>query len=359
MITASDYRALRVELSQSGAFAHRTARTSIKLGVLLLAIGASLALVALLPWWCALLLVPLAGVFAATAAMVGHEAAHGSFSASKWKNEIVLHILFPLFAGLSAQHWKNKHNRLHHGHPNTVGRDPDMNVWPMALTRAEYQASSRFRRWFQRELQVHLFWPLTTLLAFAMRLDSIKFVVARMRAGKTNRALVADAACLVTHYSLWLVLPSLWLGFWPVALVYAGLWATTGLCLSMVFTPAHIGLPLIATDQRPGWQQQLETTRNLTMPRWLSWFFVGLDYQVEHHLFPRIPHQNLAAASAVVASWCERNGAPHNRIAYVRSLGSVTRHLRSAWRDEPLAGASELAAQKYATSSDSAITNRA
>jgi fatty acid desaturase len=335
MITTGDIKALRTELDASGVFAHRTAQSWVKLIGLLAALAAALALVVILPWWCALVLVPLAAVPAVTVAMLGHEAAHGSFAASKWHNEIVLHLLFPLFGGLGAQHWKRKHNHLHHGNPNVVGRDPDMNVWPLALSSAAHAASGRLRRRLQRSVQGYLFWPLTFLLAFAMRVESWRHVAVRVRERRVDRALAADVVCLVAHYALWLVLPMVWLGPGPVLLVYAGLWATSGCLLALVFAPAHIGLPLAGTDSRGGWRQQIEATRNLGLPRWISWFFVGLDFQIEHHLFPRIPHQNLARASQIVEPWCARVGVPYRRDDYASSVRAVTRHVRLSWQTAP------------------------
>ena len=335
MITTGDLQVLRGELMAGGIFRHRTGRTWIKLVTLLLALAAALVLVALLPAWCALFIVPLAAVPAVTVAMIGHEAAHGSFSASRRHNELVLHLVFPLFGGLGAQYWKHKHNHLHHGHPNELERDPDTNVWPMALSSLEHARSSRFRRWLQRSLQGYLFWPLTLLLAFTMRIDSWRYVAGRLRARGLDRALALDIACLVGHYALWLAGPMLLLGVWPVLLVYAGLWGTSGLLLALVFAPAHIGLPLVAPGGRGGWEQQLDTTRNLRMPAWLSWFFIGLDHQIEHHLFPRIPHQNLGRASRIVAPWCADLGAPYHRLGYVESIRQVTRHVSHSWRALP------------------------
>jgi fatty acid desaturase/RNA polymerase-interacting CarD/CdnL/TRCF family regulator len=335
MITTAELQVLRGELVANGMFEHRTAETAMKLVLLLLALGAVLAGIVLLPWWCGLFLVPLAAVPAVTAAMIGHEAAHGSFAASPRNNELVLHLVFPLFGGLGAQYWKHKHNHLHHGHPNILGRDPDVNVWPMALSSEEHARSGPLRRWVQRNLQGYLFWPLTLLLAFTMRIDTWSYVWSRARSRGFDRALGIDLACLVGHYSLWLAAPMLWFGVWPVLLVYAGLWATSGLLLALVFAPAHIGLPVMAIGRGGGWQQQLDTTRNLAMPGWLSWFFVGLDHQVEHHLFPRIPHQNLGRASRIVAPWCAQVGAPYHSIGYAASIRHVTRHVRISWQAVP------------------------
>ena len=335
MIATRDLRALRAELAAAGVFEHRAARGWAKLSLLFLSLAAALGMVVLLPGWCALWLVPLAAVPAVAAAMIGHEAGHGSFAATRRHNEIVLHLVFPLFGGLGAQHWKHKHNHLHHGHPNVVGRDPDIRVWPLALSRAEHAASSRPRRWLQRRLQAHLFWPLTLLLAFSMRTQSWRHLVRVARAGRFGRAHAVDAACLLGHYALWLAVPSLWFGLGPVLLVYGGLWAAGGLLLGLIFAPAHLGMPVLDPDRRGGWQEQLETTRDLAMPRWLSWFFVGLDHQVEHHLFPRIPHQNLPRARLIVERWCRRVGAPYHRMGYGAAVAGVTRHLAGSWRIAP------------------------
>jgi RNA polymerase-interacting CarD/CdnL/TRCF family regulator len=163
----------------------------------------------------------------------------------------------------------------------------------------------------------------------------VHYIAGRFRARRVDRALVIDIACLLGHYLLWLAIPMLWFGVWPVLLLYAGLWATTGLLLALIFAPAHVGMPVMDEEQRAGWKQQLDTTRNLAMPRWLSWFFVGLDFQVEHHLFPRIPHQNLPRASDIVAPWCERVGVPYHRLGYVSSIRQVTRHVRLSWQVVP------------------------
>jgi len=335
VISTSDLQLLRGALARQGVFRHRTSHTWVKLVLLFAALGLVLALVAILPWWCALWLVPLAAIPAVTAAMIGHEAGHGSFAASKRHNDLVLYLVFPLFGGLGAQYWKHKHNHLHHGNPNVVGRDPDMNIWPMALSSVEHAGSGIVRRWLQRRLQRYLFWPLTLLLAFTMRIDSWAYVVGRLRQRGLDRALAVDAACMLGHYALWLALPMFLFGFWPVILVYAGLWGTSGLLLALVFAPGHIGMPVTHLSGRGGWEQQLDTTRNLAMPAWLSWFFIGLDHQVEHHLFPRIPHQNLGRASGIVAPWCAGIGAPYHRLGYAESIRQVTRHVGLAWRAVP------------------------
>jgi fatty acid desaturase len=337
MLHGAEINELRTELRSRGLFEPRAVSTSIKLLSMLAAFAALSAAVILLPAWCAVFLVPLAAVPAVTAAMVGHEAAHGSFARSKAVNELMLHLLFPLFSGLGALHWKNKHNRLHHGAPNVVDKDQDIELWPMTLSCIEYRRSGRFRRWLQRELQGYLFWPLTMALAFTMRAASLRHLVTHARTHGIDRAWLADASCLLGHYVLWLVVPAFWFGALPVVLFYVGLWTVGGALLALIFAPAHMGMPIVTEAETKAnvWRHQLETTRNFMLPRWISWFFVGLDFQVEHHLFPRMPHQQLRRASPVVRSWCARVGTPYQELGYGAAVIDVTRFMAAAWQYEP------------------------
>ncbi len=326
----------------AGAFDPRPHAGWLKFASMLAAFAALAAAAVLAPAWGALVVVPLAAIPISSAAMIGHEAAHGSFSRSKTQNAILLHVAFPLLTGLGASHWKNKHNRLHHSHPNVPGTDRDINLWPFAATAEDHARSGRLRRYLQRSLQPYLFWPLTLSLAFYMRVDSVSHLWSRIRRRGFERETALDATCLAGHYALWLVVPTLWWGALSVIGFYVALWAVVGLFLAMIFSPAHMGLPFVS-GHSDKWLHQLETTRNLRMPRLLSWLVVGLDHQVEHHLFPEIPHMQMKRARPIVRRWCEEQGAPYQEIGYGAGLQDVTRFLATSWRYEPGVPSSEAA----------------
>ena len=85
-------------------------------------------------------------------------------------------------------------------------------------------------------------------------------------------------------------------------------------------------------EQNHDWLHQLETTRNLELPRFVSFFFIGLDYQVEHHLFPKIPHQHLPrAARDHRATWCQRHGVTYHSEPYLEALVDAARFMAHAW----------------------------
>jgi fatty acid desaturase len=313
---------------------------------MLLVLGVSLTGVVLLPAWAALILVPIAAGAATTATMLGHEGGHRSFSARPAMNQLFLNITLPLLSGMSALHWKHKHNQLHHGHPNVLDRDPDIELWPMAMSRRDYERAGPFHRWFQRNLQSYFFWPMSVIIPTSMRMPNVPFLVRYARTRGIDGAWVADVACLLAHHVLWLVIPAFVFGVLPVVALYLSLWGVSGILLGMAFAPAHIGIPLVA-EQRTDWVHNLETTSNLLMPRWLSWLVVGLDHQVEHHIFPGIPHGNMRKAGPIVSRWCAENGLPYRQEPFITALWRVTTFMRHAWRTE--VGQSAVAEQ--ATSS--------
>jgi fatty acid desaturase len=323
--------ALRIELAEAGLFEHRELRSWGKLAVLLAAIAGGLTAIAMVGWWIAIPLVPLLAVLCTAMAMFGHEGSHRSFSASPVRNDLVAYFTFALFGGLSTLYWREKHDRLHHGHPNVEGVDPDIKPFPFVSSRGDHERCGPLARWFQRTLQRWAFWPMATLMAIGMRRASIVHLVSYARRnGGRDRAWWTEVSCLALHYAGWLVIPSLIWGPLHALALYAALWGAVGVCLALVFAPAHMGLP-VTDGQQHDWIHQLETTRNLELPRVVSFFFIGLDYQVEHHLFPKIPHKSLPRAAEITAAWCKREGVPYLSEPYLYALGDAARFIATAW----------------------------
>ena len=121
-------------------------------------IAAGLTTIALVGWWIAIPIVPALSVLCTSTAMFGHEGSHRSFSSSPARNSVVAYFAFPLFGGLSLLYWREKHDRLHHGHPNVEGVDPDIKPFPFVSSRGDHDTSSPRLRWFQRNLQRWAFW---------------------------------------------------------------------------------------------------------------------------------------------------------------------------------------------------------
>tara|TARA_B100001093_G_scaffold513820_1_gene586526 strand:- start:549 stop:1460 length:912 start_codon:yes stop_codon:yes gene_type:complete len=302
----------------------------------------------MVPFWAAVIMVVPTAFFSAAFAMMGHEGSHRSFSSSPFRNQLLFHLAFPLFGGVSGQYWSWKHDANHHSNPNVVDQDPDIQLWPMVSTATEYRRSSGWRQFFQRRLQGFAFWPLCLMLVWSMRTSSLAFMYRSIRDRGFDRDVVWDTVSLTLHIALWIVVPIYFFGFNGL-LLYVGVWSLVGLFLSMVFSPAHIGMP-IYQDTKDTIRLQFETTRNLVLPAWLSFFFIGLEYQIEHHLFPRIPHQNLKAASKITRAWAQENGAPYHAIGYGQGLVAVTKEMNNAWKREPALLANDALNRSLGTS---------
>jgi fatty acid desaturase len=324
---------LRAELRAAGVFEHRELRSWLKLLVFVAGIAACLTAMAVLGPWAAIPAIPIAAVLATSAAMLGHEGSHRSVSASPLRCALFANLAFPLLSGLGVLYWRQKHDRLHHGHPNVEGLDPDIKPFPFVSSHGDHVRCGRGERWFQRNLQRWAFWPMTLLMTTGMRRSSILYLLRHPAQHGYSRAWFVEVGCLLAHYTGWLVIPSIVWGPLVGIGVYMAIYALVGVFLALVFAPAHIGLPIVA-HQHHDWLHQLETTRNLELPRFVSFFFIGLDYQVEHHLFPKIPHQHLPRAAAITAAWCARHGISYLSVPYLDALADSARFMASAWSRE-------------------------
>ncbi len=325
-----DIKGLRRELTEAGIFEKCEGRTWAKLGFLFGVLALCIAGHILAPLWVSVLMTPVTALVSVTIAMLGHEGGHLALSNTRWRNDLMLHLAFPAFGGLGALYWKWKHNVKHHAHPNIAEQDPDLGLWPMASTALEYRKSSPNRQFFQRNFQSFMFWPLTFFLAFSMRAATLQYMWSYVRERGVDRKWMLDAVSLMIHVIAWLIIPTYFLGPWAVAF-YIAHWAIGGAMLAAIFAPAHMGMPIL-TDHNDKWRLQLETSRNLRMPAWMGWFFIGLDYQIEHHLFPRIPHQKMSMAAPIVRRWAARQGAPYFVVDYFDGLADVSRYMAAAWK---------------------------
>lgn len=325
---------LRAELRAAGVFEHHEARGWAKLGVLAAGhVACLLAIIYVGTWWAIVPGVFFGAVFATSIAMLGHEGSHRSFSKSPLRNNFLTYLTFPLFGGLSSLYWRWKHDRLHHGHPNVEGKDPDIKPFPFVSSRGDHEKCGPIERWFQRNCQRWAFWPMSLLMSTGMRRASIMFVIRYPKEHGFSASWFLEVGCLLAHYTLWVVVPSLVWGPLAGIGIYLALWSIVGVFLALVFAPAHIGLPIMA-EQNHDWLHQVETTRDLALPGIISFFFIGLDYQVEHHLFPKISHTKLPLAAKITADWCARHGVPYKRVPYVTALVDSAGFMADAWARE-------------------------
>lgn len=284
-------------------------------------------------WQAALAGISLAFAVAAIGFNVQHDGNHEAFSERRWVNRMMGLSLDSI--GGSSYVWRFKHNLLHHSYTNLDGIDNDVDVGILGrLTPG------------QRRLPFHRFqhlymWPLYATVAIKWQFydDVARVALGRVGPRRFPRPrgldLVVFLAGKASFLSIAFVVPAL---FRPLSLVLAGyvaVMAIVGFVLAIVFQLAHsveeAGHPALPKggERVPAeWAvHQVETTVDFARQnRWLCWYVGGLNFQVVHHLFPKVSHVHYPALSAIVESVSRRFGV---RYAAQRSFrGAIASHYR-------------------------------
>lgn len=330
---------LRKKLKEANLLVKPTMKSWFKATLLLVVVCSLYSAHIYLPLKFGLMLIPITALFSTTLAMTGHEGVHSSACQSKAGNTSLAAIIFPLFAGFSMEYWREKHNVKHHAHPNVVNVDPDIHSWPFTFSQEEYKTSGPIRRFFQRHLQGWTFWPISLLVGHLMRFDGLKYIATKPFKSKKKRITkiwLLDTALILAHFTLWLALPILLGLSWQVTFgFYVLLWSLVGTCLTAIFIVGHAGRPII-TEYDQNWRLQIETARRIKLGRIGSFFFVGLDYQIEHHLLPAMSHFNLPKAAPLVKEYAEERGWKYEELGFFRALWQSTVSLHHAWKTPSL-----------------------
>ena len=313
-------------LRSAGLLRRRPRYYTIKIAVNLLLLAGGWAVFGILgrSWWQLLVAVFLA-VMCTQTAFIGHDAGHGQITRSRRAGDLIGRIHGNLLTGLCYGWWTTKHNR-HHAHPNQVGHDPD--IVSKALTFTTDQAAARrpAGAWVARH-QAWLFFPMLLLEGLNLHAAGVRAVLGRRRI----KLRLTEAALLALHIAVYLTAVLVVLS--PVqALAFVAVQqGLFGLYMGCSFAPNHKGMPILAQDERLDYLRgQVLTSRNIR-GGWLTDFVLGgLNYQIEHHLFPSMPRPTLRRAQAPVRGFCAELGIPYTETGLLDSYGQVLGHLRAA-----------------------------
>ena len=319
-----EYTQLSRQIKQAGLLERRRGWYTARIGLNLALLAAGWAAFAVVgdSWWQLVTAAFLAVVFTQLA-FVGHDAGHRQISRSRPANDRVGLLHANLLIGISFGWWVPKHN-AHHTNPNHEDLDPDISIAALAFT--DGQASSRHGlvRLVAR-YQAFLFFPLLLLEAAHLHLASAKAVLKG-----SGRANTVEGVLLVAHVAgyltaLVLVLsPAQAVAF---VLVHQGLF---GLYLGCSFAPNHKGMPTLTDAEELDFlRRQVLTSRNVTGSRFVDWLLGGLNYQIEHHLFPNMPRPNLRHAQPLVRAFCAHHGLPYAEASLFGSYAQAIRHLHA------------------------------
>ncbi|MEH3032522.1 MAG: acyl-CoA desaturase [Aeromicrobium erythreum] len=254
---------------------------------------------------------------------LGHDAAHQQVFATRRANVWAARLLGGGFAGMSHGWWQAKHSK-HHAAPNQEGRDPDIGPGALAFTAAiAGRRTTGFAGWFTRH-QGWLFFPLLTLEGLNLHRESVMALGRRgaARAERVESGLVALRLATYLGVVLWFLPLGLALAFLAVQS------AVFGLCLGASFAPSHKGMPIVPPDARIDFlRRQVLMSRNVRGNPVLDAAMGGLNYQIEHHLFPTMPRPNLRAVRPLVRSSCREHDVSYAETGLLESYGIVIDYL--------------------------------
>lgn len=261
-----------------------------------------------------------------------HEGGHQSFSKYKWVNTIGAYFLNVL--GGNSFYWKIKHNINHHTYTNVEGMDADIDIQPfMRLHRNQtLYWIHRFQHFYCFILYgisylVWIFWD-----------DFEKYFTGKIAEGKHTRMNVKEHFIFwitkVMYVSVFILVPLLLLGIAKALVGFAIMSFVSGLVIAFVFQLAHVveGTSFPVPDAHSNkieqeWAiHQITTTANFsTNNRIMSWFLGGLNFQVEHHLFPRISHIHYPKINQFVKESCAKHNVTY--LEYPTIFKAIDSHL--------------------------------
>jgi fatty acid desaturase len=318
----SDFAVLNRRIAEAGLLERRPAYYAVRLGVVAATlIGGWAAFVLIGASWWTLAVAAFLGMVFAQLGLVAHDVAHRQVFRTKKPSERVGLIAANVGVGMSYGWWMDKHTR-HHNNPNHDELDPD--VAPEVLIWATESAwGRRGLKGFVTRHQAGLFFPLLTLLSIDLRVSSVK---ALRRPGMKRRGL--EAGLLGVHLAGYLA--ALLVVLSPVQAVAFLVvhQAVFGVYLGMTFAPNHKGMP--HPDGTEDYlRKQVQTSRNVTGGWLIDAALGGLNYQIEHHLFPAMPTPNLRKAQPIVEAYCRSVGVAYEQTSLIESYRQALRFLHA------------------------------
>ncbi|MCW3083868.1 MAG: fatty acid desaturase [Bacteroidetes bacterium] len=283
--------------------------------------------------WISILLCCLMGVnLAGIGFNVMHDGAHGSFSTKTWVNELMGYSLNAM--GGSVYLWKYKHNVNHHSFTNIEGMDDDIDIKPWIRVHTDQK-----KYWYHRFQ--HVYWAIlygVTYLLWIFVQDFKKYFTGKIGDLPFRKMDVKEHVIFwvgkLLYIAAFIVLPLFTVGILETIIGYLIIAFVTGFIIAIVFQLAHIvedasfETPTSTNHKvESEWAvHQIQTTANFaTKSKIVSWFTGGLNFQVEHHLFPRISHIHYPKISELVRETCAQFGIPY--LEFPTVLSAVRSHV--------------------------------
>jgi fatty acid desaturase len=325
----SDYSELSRRVKAAGLLGRRPGyyRWKIAATAALLASGWVLFVVLGQTWW-QLITAAFLGVMFTQVGFLGHDSGHKQVFRTRRATYAFGLIAGNAGIGLSYGWWMDKHSR-HHAHPNDLERDPDVRAGALVFDAG--QAGSR--RGFARlltSIQAFLFIPMLLLEGLHLHLASAR----ALRSGPVRSRWI-EGSLLLLHVSAYVAVVALVLPLGQALAFVAVQQGVFGLYMGVSFAPNHKGMPMERPEDNWDYlRRQVITSRNIRGNPVVDFALGGLNYQIEHHLFPSMPRPSLRRAQPMVRAFCAETGVPYVECGLVGSYRQAISHLHTVGAGE-------------------------
>src|SRR3989338_6460856 len=311
-----DYADFRKEVIEAGLLERQYGYYAFKIISTLAVLSGFLALLLYLSnFWIQLLLIVGITVAVLQFAFLGHDAGHGAiFKSDKWNN-FFGHIFFEFFGGVGYNYWVKRHNE-HHASPNHEDEDPDMifvqSEGMMARKRGIGLLLARRQHW--------LYFPALSMYALVFQVRS---TVHNLRL-KNSFDKWAELVLLMSHLAVFWMLPFFFMAWWKALLFVPLLRMLEGLYFGSVSATNHKGMRVVKKGEQLDFvEKQVLTARNLRSSIVVDFVYGGLNYQIEHHLFPTMPRNNFKKRKALVVEFCRESSLPFEETGVIESYRQI------------------------------------
>lgn len=318
----NEYAALKQRVQQAGLLEKQplAATMAILLNFVLFALC-----VAIFAWfrnpWIVVLNTVFLSFISGQWGFVMHEAGHRQMFRHSWINVVVGMLHANLLLGISYGYWVRKHNQ-HHAHPNHADHDPDIDIPILAFSPEQAAEKRGLARWIVK-YQAFLFLPLLFFQATSMHVYAVYILFK-----DPPRYRWIELGLIAMHWLVYIGVPLYFLGPWLTLLIVVVRQALSGLYMASVFAPNHKGMLIVDDTMEIDFlRMQVLTSRNITSHPITDMWYGGLNYQIEHHLFPTVPRNKQHQLQAVIKAFCAEHDIPYYETSMINSYREILQYL--------------------------------
>ncbi len=261
--------------------------------------------------------------FSVQLGLLGHDLSHQQVFKDQKRNIFWAVVVWGLGCGLSESRWYFKHNSHHQG-PNHIGHDPDIDI-PFVFSDEQIERYSPFTKKYILPYQHYLFWVGLCFVYPYNILHSMRFIFQNLH----KRAII-EITLIGIHFILLLIFifttqPAELAIVWNMVVFLC-----MGLYMGLIFAPNHKGEAMLSENATYNWVYQITFTRNIKTSFIGDYVMGGLQFQIEHHLFPHVSRFNYRAIQKIVRAFCQTHNIPYQETGWLSSMYQIHQALKAA-----------------------------